>query len=68
MRDDQEHEKQTLAMLSGLRATWKKALLGLPLFIAFTLFYFYGMNMVTTPWAYTSRPLRRRGTGSEFCR
>ncbi len=48
-------------MLSGLRATWKKALLGLPLFIAFTLFYFYGMNMVTTPWAYHLTPTTPQG-------
>lgn len=61
MSADQEHEKQTLAKLTALRATWKKALLGLPVLIVFALFYFYGMNMVTYPWAYGLTPTTPQG-------
>ena len=61
MPADQENLAKTLTMLSGMRAKWKSALLGLPLFIGFTLFYFYGMNMLTYPWAYKLTPTTPQG-------
>jgi hypothetical protein len=61
MSDDQENQKQTLKMLGDVRAASKKALLGLPVVIGVTLFYFYGMNMITYPWAYKLTPTTPQG-------
>jgi hypothetical protein len=61
MSDEQEHQKQTLNMLRNVRASWKKALLGLPVLIIGTFLYFYGMNMITYPWAYHLTPTTPQG-------
>lgn len=61
MSDEQESQKQTLNMLVNLRGVWKKTLLGLPVVIGVTLFYFYGMNMITYPWAYKLTPSTPQG-------
>lgn len=61
MSNEQEHQKQTLQMLSNMRASWKKALLGIPVLIVFSFVYFYGLDMIAYPWAHKLTPSTPQG-------
>lgn len=52
MSGEQFDPQKVLNLLRNFNFSLKSAISGLGLMLGFTLFYFYGLNMVTYPWAY----------------
>jgi hypothetical protein len=49
---NQIDEEKTLGLLRQVGASWKGAIGAMAATVVFLVFYFYGLNMVTYPWAY----------------
>jgi hypothetical protein len=59
--DDQAKTEELVRLMSQVKIPWKSLLTTALVFVIGTLVYFYGLNMVTYPWAYKLTPTTPQG-------